>query len=68
MAPIAGTTRDVVEVPYNIGGYPMLVADTAGQRDSPKDEIEREGIKRAQSWSKSADLALLVLDAQDVSF
>jgi len=67
VSPIAGTTRDVVEVPINISGYPVLVADTAGQRTSPSDQVEQEGIRRARTWTKSADLAVLVLDAQKVN-
>lgn len=46
VSPIAGTTRDIVEVPLDIGGYPLLLSDTAGLRDSGE-EIEQEGIKRA---------------------
>ena len=41
---IAGTTRDVVETHLNIDGYPVIISDTAGIRDS-KDEIEKKGIK-----------------------
>ena len=40
---IAGTTRDVVETRLNIDGYPVIISDTAGIRDS-KDEIEKKGI------------------------
>jgi len=43
---IAGTTRDVIEVRMDLGGYPVTVADTAGLRASA-DEIEQEGIRRA---------------------
>lgn len=45
---IPGTTRDVVEVKLNLGGYPVVVCDTAGLREST-DLIEMEGIKRAKS-------------------
>ena len=41
---IAGTTRDVVETHLNIDGYPVIISDTAGIRES-KDEIEKKGIK-----------------------
>jgi tRNA modification GTPase len=44
---IPGTTRDVVEVTINIGGYPVVIGDTAGVRIST-DEIEKEGIRRAK--------------------
>ncbi|MCW8916908.1 MAG: tRNA uridine-5-carboxymethylaminomethyl(34) synthesis GTPase MnmE [Magnetovibrio sp.] len=58
---IAGTTRDVVEVHLNLGGYPLLVADTAGLRDSG-DVIEQEGVRRAKSWADTADIKLAVFD------
>jgi tRNA modification GTPase len=41
---IAGTTRDVIETHLNIDGYPVIISDTAGIRNS-KDEIEKKGIK-----------------------
>lgn len=58
---IAGTTRDVVEVHLNLAGYPLLVADTAGLRETG-DAIEQEGVRRARSWAQSADLKLAVFD------
>jgi len=58
---IAGTTRDVVEIHMNLGGYPLLVADTAGLRNST-DEIEQEGVRRARAWADGADLKLAVFD------
>lgn len=45
---IPGTTRDVLETTLNIGGYPIIMSDTAGLRDS-EDPIEREGVKRAKA-------------------
>jgi tRNA modification GTPase len=59
---IAGTTRDVIEVALDLGGYPVVLADTAGLRDSA-DSIEKEGIRRARARAASADLKLVVLDA-----
>lgn len=58
----AGTTRDVVEVHLDLGGYPVLVADTAGLREAG-DEIEGEGIRRALLRAERADLKLAVFDA-----
>ena len=58
----AGTTRDVVEVRLDIGGYAVLVADTAGLRDAPE-AVEAEGIRRARARAEAADLRVLVLDA-----
>ena len=43
---VAGTTRDVIEVHLDLAGYPAIVADTAGLRDTG-DEIETEGVRRA---------------------
>ena len=57
----AGTTRDVIEVRLDLGGYPVTVADTAGLRASA-DEIEREGIARALARARRADVKLLVFD------
>ncbi|MDY0872153.1 tRNA uridine-5-carboxymethylaminomethyl(34) synthesis GTPase MnmE [Dongia rigui] len=57
----AGTTRDVIEVKLDLGGYPVLIADTAGLRESP-DEIEQEGVKRALKRAEHADLKLIVFD------
>jgi tRNA modification GTPase len=59
---IAGTTRDVIEVALDLGGYPVLLADTAGLRDSA-DIVEEEGVRRARARASSADLKLVVLDA-----
>ena len=59
---IAGTTRDVIEVHVDLGGWPVVLADTAGLRASG-DAIEQEGVRRAQARAASADLRLLVLDA-----
>lgn len=62
---VAGTTRDVVEVHLNLAGFPLLVADTAGLRDSD-DQIEQEGVRRARAWAEGADLKLAVFDATDL--
>ena len=65
---IAGTTRDVVEVHLNLGGYPLLLADTAGLRGEggeaggTADTIELEGVRRARDWAKRADLKLCLFD------
>ena len=59
---IAGTTRDVIEVRMDLGGYPVIIADTAGIRQSA-DAIETEGVRRALARANSADIALLLVDA-----
>lgn len=60
----AGTTRDVIEVHMDLGGYPAIVADTAGLTESA-DEIEAEGVRRALARAADADLKLLVRDAAE---
>ena len=62
---IAGTTRDVIEVHINIDGYPVILSDTAGIRDS-KDEIEKKGIKLSLNKAENADLKLVVIDAKNI--
>jgi tRNA modification GTPase len=58
----AGTTRDVIEVHLDLGGWPVVLADTAGLRDTECD-VEAEGIRRARARADSADLKLVVFDA-----
>ena len=62
---IAGTTRDVIETHLNIDGYPVIISDTAGIRDS-KDEIEKKGIKLSLNKAENADLKLVVVDAKNI--
>ena len=57
----AGTTRDVIETYLNLDGYPVLLADTAGIRDT-KNEVEKKGITLALGKSKEADLNIIVID------
>ena len=64
---IAGTTRDVIETHLNIDGYPVIVSDTAGIRES-KNEIEKKGIKLALKKAEDADLKLIVIDAKSIDF
>jgi len=61
-SPIAGTTRDVIEVAIDLAGYPVMLADTAGLRDSA-DLIEQEGLRRALKRAEEAELRLFVFDA-----
>ena len=60
----AGTTRDVIEVRLDINGYPVIVADTAGLRDTAE-EIEAEGVRRARARAEEADLVLWLTDANE---
>tara|TARA_Y100000590_G_scaffold425713_1_gene533999 strand:- start:356 stop:1720 length:1365 start_codon:yes stop_codon:yes gene_type:complete len=64
---IAGTTRDVIETHLNLDGYPVIVSDTAGIRNS-KNEIEKKGIKIALKRADDADLRLIIVSAQNVDF
>ncbi|KAG9486509.1 hypothetical protein GDO78_006725 [Eleutherodactylus coqui] len=61
---IPGTTRDVVEAALNIGGYPVILSDTAGLRDS-EDPIEKEGVRRAKARVGEADVIVAVIDVSD---
>ncbi|MDH3231899.1 MAG: tRNA uridine-5-carboxymethylaminomethyl(34) synthesis GTPase MnmE [Alphaproteobacteria bacterium] len=65
VAETAGTTRDVIEVHLDLGGYPVIVADTAGLRAlDPKaaDPVEAEGIRRARARAETADIRIVVFD------
>lgn len=62
---IPGTTRDVIEGHLDIGGYPIILHDTAGIREGTTDIIEQEGIKRATKLAKDADIKLILFDAND---
>jgi tRNA modification GTPase len=64
VSPEAGTTRDVIEVCLDLGGYAVMVADTAGIRESAG-PIEAEGIRRTLARAKAADLVLWLVDATD---
>lgn len=63
---IAGTTRDVIEVQLDIGGYPFTLVDTAGIRES-NEAIESEGIRRAMERAESADCKIVLFDATHLS-
>ena len=60
-SPVPGTTRDVIEVAIDLGGYPVVLADTAGLRDSA-DAIEQEGKRRALQRAEQAEIRLFVFD------
>ncbi|MFM7188483.1 MAG: tRNA uridine-5-carboxymethylaminomethyl(34) synthesis GTPase MnmE [Armatimonadota bacterium] len=61
VSPIAGTTRDTIDVQIDLSGIPVTLTDTAGLRDSA-DEIERIGIDRTRSSAHEADI-ILALDS-----
>ena len=57
----AGTTRDVIDVHLDLDGYPVLISDTAGLRDT-EDAIEDEGVRRARDRAETADLVIALFD------
>jgi len=59
---VAGTTRDTLEVDFEIHGIPVRLVDTAGIRDST-DAIEQEGVRRARHSAAEADVVIFVADA-----
>ncbi|XP_068090275.1 tRNA modification GTPase GTPBP3, mitochondrial [Hyperolius riggenbachi] len=63
---IPGTTRDVLDTTLNIGGYPIIMSDTAGLRDS-EDPIEKEGVRRAKARVNEADILVAVVDISNCS-
>ena len=62
----AGTTRDLIEVDLDLGGYAVTLVDTAGLRET-SDAIESEGILRARRRAANADMRLAVIDATSPS-
>jgi tRNA modification GTPase len=62
VSPFPGTTRDVLELHLDLGGYPVIVLDTAGIRETD-DPVEREGVRRATEQAAAASLVLWVVDA-----
>ena len=66
VSPHPGTTRDVIEVHLDLGGYPVTLLDTAGIRES-NDPVEQEGVRRARARAADADLVLWVSDLSAAS-
>jgi tRNA U34 5-carboxymethylaminomethyl modifying GTPase MnmE/TrmE len=64
VSPIAGTTRDVIEVHLDLDGLPVTLLDTAGIRETD-DPVELEGVRRARERAAAADLVLWLEDAND---
>ncbi|CAF1302352.1 unnamed protein product [Adineta steineri] len=63
---IAGTTRDVIESTIDLGGYPVIICDTAGLRIT-NDPIESEGVSRAFDRANLCDLLIIVIDASTLN-
>ncbi|CAF4295357.1 unnamed protein product [Rotaria socialis] len=66
VSPIAGTTRDVIESTIDLGGYPIVICDTAGLRITD-DPIENEGVLRAVDRANTCDLLIIVVDINMLS-
>ncbi len=64
VSPIAGTTRDIIEVHCDLGGLPVVIVDTAGLRES-HDSIEQEGVSRARARAQDADLVLWLVPPEE---
>ncbi|KAM5239185.1 5-taurinomethyluridine-[tRNA] synthase subunit GTPB3, mitochondrial [Ctenodactylus gundi] len=66
VSPEPGTTRDVLEIPVDLAGFPALLSDTAGLREGAG-PVEQEGVRRARERLEQADLILALLDASDLA-
>jgi tRNA modification GTPase len=66
VSPHAGTTRDVIEVQLDLDGYPVMLIDTAGIRETD-DPVEQEGVRRARAWAAEADLMLWLVDGDSAA-
>ncbi len=64
---IEGTTRDSLEEFYNLDGFPIVLIDTAGLRESD-DKIEQIGIEKSLQAAKEADLILELIDLGSGTF
>jgi len=64
---IEGTTRDTIEVSLNLDGYPVLISDTAGIRET-NDQIEKKGVQIAINKAQNSDLKIILLDAKNPYF
>ena len=60
---VPGTTRDVIEVPMDLGGFRVVLTDTAGLREG-EGRVEREGVRRTRARAAAADLRVLVFDGE----
>lgn len=65
-SPVPGTTRDIVELRYDLDGLPVVFLDTAGLRETD-DPVEAEGVRRAIARAEAADIRVL-LSAPDAPF
>ncbi|HPH94199.1 MAG TPA: 50S ribosome-binding GTPase, partial [Candidatus Cloacimonas sp.] len=66
VTPHPGTTRDYLEESLSINGFPVVIYDTAGLRESP-DDIEKEGIAKSYALMQESDLILYLVEANKVT-
>ncbi|XP_040565814.1 tRNA modification GTPase GTPBP3, mitochondrial [Lepeophtheirus salmonis] len=64
-SPLPGTTRDLLQFQIDLGGYPVIITDTAGLRSDSHDPIENQGIERAKNEANTADIIINLMDIND---
>ena len=60
-----GTTRDLIRAEIDLGGVVVEFIDTAGIRENPDNDIEREGVQRSLSAIETSNLNLIIRDITD---
>lgn len=60
---VPGTTRDVIEESINLDGFPLVISDTAGIRET-EDEVEKIGVFKTRETLSNSDLILFIVDAK----
>ena len=66
VTPHPGTTRDYLEESISLNGFPIVIYDTAGLRES-KDDIEKEGIAKSYELMQESDLILYLVEAKQIA-
>ena len=59
----SGTTRDIIETKINLSNIPIILTDSAGLKDNPRNNIEKQGVLKSKKMMKRCNIKLLVLDA-----
>ena len=67
VSPLAGTTRDAIDMTLEVDGRKLVIVDTAGMRRQSKvsESVEYYTSLRSQRAAERADVALVVCDASD---
>ena len=58
----SGTTRDIIETKINLSNIPVILSDTAGLKDNPRNNIEKQGVLKSKKKINSSNIKLLVID------